>query len=205
MVHSEPTARQAQLLDLALELIQEHGLAGLTVRRLAERAGFSEAALYRHYTSKQALLQSVAKRIASSILEPVEGIAAKNELSPRERLELILTHQTRTILAVQGLPILLLAEGSTSGDEELLKTLGQAVDRFVAILGALVEEARESGASGELPTAAEIAHLLFGLGTATAIRHRLHANEELEKAAVTRLPAFLVDRLVGPAPPGREE
>ncbi len=205
MIHSEPTARQAQLLDLALELIQEHGLAGLTVRRLAERAGFSEAALYRHYTSKQALLQAVAKRIASSILVPVERIAAKNELSPRERLELILTHQTRTILAVRGLPILLLAEGSTSGDEELLSTLGQAIDRFVAILGDLVRETRGRRESDELPTAAEIAHLLFGLGTATAIRHRLHADEELEKAAVTRLPAYLVDRLVGPAPREREE
>ena len=204
MIHPEPTARQTQLLDLALELIQEHGLAGLTVRKLADRAGFSEAALYRHYTSKQALIQAVAKRIARSILDPVERITAMNELSARDRLERILTHQTRTILAVHGLPILLLAEGSTSGDEELLATLGQTVDRFVAILGDLVREARGARDSDELPTASEIAHLLFGLGTATAIRHRLHANEELEKAAVTRLPAYLVDRLVGSDPPERE-
>lgn len=205
MKHSQPTARQRQLLDLALGLIQEHGLAGLTVRKLAERAGFSEAALYRHYASKRTLLLAVARRIASSILEPVERLAAKSELSPEERLERILTHQTRTILAVRGLPILLLAEGSTSGDVELLATLGQAVDRFVSILGDLVREARGERESDELPTAAEIAHLLFGLGTATAIRHRLHANEELEKAAVDRLPAYLVDRLVRPAPPIREE
>ena len=50
------TPRQEELLDLALALTREVGLAGLTVRKLAERAGFTEAALYRHFHNKQALL-----------------------------------------------------------------------------------------------------------------------------------------------------
>ncbi len=202
---SQPTARQTQLVDLALEIIQEHGLAGFTVRRLAKRAGFSEAALYRHYASKQALLQAVARSIASSILDHVEGLAAEVEFSPEERLSRILTHQTRTILAVRGLPILLLAEASTSGDDELMAILSQGIDRFVAILGGLISEARGERESEDLPAASEIAHLLFGLATATAIRHRLRPDEELERAAVSRLPTYLVDRLVGPTTPIREE
>jgi AcrR family transcriptional regulator len=49
------------LLDAALELVEREGVAGLTLREAARRAGVSQAAPYRHFADKEALLAAVAE------------------------------------------------------------------------------------------------------------------------------------------------
>ena len=49
------------LLEVALQLVAEKGVAGLTLREAARRAGVSRAAPYRHFTDKNALLVAVAE------------------------------------------------------------------------------------------------------------------------------------------------
>jgi AcrR family transcriptional regulator len=48
------------LIALALETLEEHGPEALTLRDLAERAGVSGMAPYRHFADKTALLRAVA-------------------------------------------------------------------------------------------------------------------------------------------------
>ncbi len=50
------------LIALALETLEEDGPEGLTLRGLAERAGVSGMAPYRHFADKAALLEAVARR-----------------------------------------------------------------------------------------------------------------------------------------------
>jgi AcrR family transcriptional regulator len=52
--------RQA-LVDAALGLVETKGAAALTLRAAARRAGVSQAAPYRHFADKEALLASVAE------------------------------------------------------------------------------------------------------------------------------------------------
>jgi AcrR family transcriptional regulator len=49
------------LVEAALELVQREGPRGLTLRAAARLAGVSQAAPYRHFTDKQALLAAVAE------------------------------------------------------------------------------------------------------------------------------------------------
>jgi AcrR family transcriptional regulator len=53
-----PTA----LLRVALDILAEHGVPGLTLRQVARRAGVSPMAPYRHFPSKEALLAAVAEQ-----------------------------------------------------------------------------------------------------------------------------------------------
>ncbi len=71
-----PTPRQAEILDRATELVAESGLAQLTMKRLAERVGFTEPAIYRHYPGKSALLAAMIERLGGRLLETIEEIAA---------------------------------------------------------------------------------------------------------------------------------
>jgi AcrR family transcriptional regulator len=52
--------RQA-LVEAAIDLVRTEGVAGLTLRAAARRAGVSQAAPYRHFTHKDALLATVAE------------------------------------------------------------------------------------------------------------------------------------------------
>ncbi|GAA5135798.1 TetR/AcrR family transcriptional regulator [Alloalcanivorax gelatiniphagus] len=50
------------LLREAAILLREHGVQGLSLRRLAERAGVSRTAPYHHFTDKNALLCALAEQ-----------------------------------------------------------------------------------------------------------------------------------------------
>ena len=51
--------RRRQLLDVALSLFANKGFEGTTTREIASAAGVTEAVIFRHFTSKQALYMAV--------------------------------------------------------------------------------------------------------------------------------------------------
>lgn len=50
----------AACLRAAMELLEEGGMAALSLRAVARRAGVSPAAPYRHYTDREALISAIA-------------------------------------------------------------------------------------------------------------------------------------------------
>ena len=48
--------RKSQILSETLRLVAEHGLAGTSMSRIAEAVGISNAALYRHFASREDML-----------------------------------------------------------------------------------------------------------------------------------------------------
>jgi AcrR family transcriptional regulator len=49
------------LLDAALRIVKTQGTEGLTLRAVARLAGVSQAAPYRHFANKEAILAAVAE------------------------------------------------------------------------------------------------------------------------------------------------
>jgi AcrR family transcriptional regulator len=189
------TLRQGELLDHAMALVREVGLAGLTVRRLAQRMGFSEAALYRHFPNKQALLLAMVERLSEErLLGPLRGLAADASRPPRERLARLVEHHLRTVLAVDGLPILILAEAAAAGDEALLARFRKIFGELLALLDGLLTELP---AQPDRPSNRAVGVALFGVAAAAALHHRLFADQPLEEEMCARLPSFVVDGLLG--------
>ena len=56
---AQPSDTRARILDAALELFSEHGFDGTTLQEIADRLGFTKAALYYHFRSKDDLLQAL--------------------------------------------------------------------------------------------------------------------------------------------------
>ena len=75
-----PSLRQA-----AREILEQEGLAALSLRSVARRAGVSHAAPYRHYASREALLADVAVEG----LAELRGEIAQAAAAPADRAELI--------------------------------------------------------------------------------------------------------------------
>jgi len=48
--------RKAQIVEATLRLVAEHGLAGASMSRIADTVGISNAALYRHFDSREDIL-----------------------------------------------------------------------------------------------------------------------------------------------------
>jgi AcrR family transcriptional regulator len=54
--------RQEQILQAAIEVFSQNGFRGTTLRQLAHRAGVSEAMIYYHFPSKEALYDAILKK-----------------------------------------------------------------------------------------------------------------------------------------------
>ena len=59
-----------RIVDAALEVVDEVGLPGLNMRRLAAQVGTKPMSLYRHIPNKDALLDAVAERIMGDLTIP---------------------------------------------------------------------------------------------------------------------------------------
>lgn len=51
---SDPPGKRA-IVQAAMKLLSEHGLAGTTIRDIAKASGYTNPALYKHFVSKEAL------------------------------------------------------------------------------------------------------------------------------------------------------
>jgi AcrR family transcriptional regulator len=70
MVEATRTTRD-RVLDVALDLFIEQGYDKTSMREVAERMGFSKAALYYHFPSKSEMLVSLHKRMHALMDEPL--------------------------------------------------------------------------------------------------------------------------------------
>lgn len=89
---SEAT-RRTQILEAAYDIAARSGLAALTVRQVAERAGLSVGLVLFHFKTKDALIIAVLDYVlaTTTVLHMTADIAAVS--SPRERLLALLRRE----------------------------------------------------------------------------------------------------------------
>jgi AcrR family transcriptional regulator len=110
-------SREGEILDAALACFAEHGYDATRVRHIAQRAGVSEAALYRHHPSKEAVgqalfatfmrtyaqaLQDVADG-PGTVEDRIKGLAAASfrlRATNPDAHAFLLSHQTRFLAAL---------------------------------------------------------------------------------------------------------
>jgi TetR/AcrR family tetracycline transcriptional repressor len=90
-----PTITRDQVVRQAVALLDESGVDGLTMRRLAERLGVQAATLYNHVRDKGELLALVADAICGEVREP------DAHLSWRKRLEALAWDYRQVLLSHQ--------------------------------------------------------------------------------------------------------
>ena len=81
-VHDQMVSRTKQLLEDALiELIEEKGFDGITIRDLAAKAGLNRGTFYLHYRDKYDLMEKVQEEILHGFLQKLR------QLNPFEAME----------------------------------------------------------------------------------------------------------------------
>lgn len=79
------------LLSEAVKLLQQEGEAGLSMRRLAEKAQVSRTAAYHHFDNKQGLLCAIAVEGFDQLLSQSQHISDQNSLINEKLLNRFVT------------------------------------------------------------------------------------------------------------------
>lgn len=80
--------RRQELAAAAYEILQEEGIAGTTLAKVAERAGMSKGIVLHYFKGKDALLETVMRH-ANALLRDEVIVRMASAKTPRERVEAI--------------------------------------------------------------------------------------------------------------------
>ncbi|MCQ9343654.1 TetR/AcrR family transcriptional regulator [Corynebacterium kozikiae] len=89
------TSKKAMLLEKAIELVEQDGLAALTYDSLSAASGVSKSGLIYHFPSRMELLRGMHQALAEQWVSQLTEIAGgpASQVSPAERLRaMVLVH-----------------------------------------------------------------------------------------------------------------
>jgi AcrR family transcriptional regulator len=83
--------RQNQIIDKTIKLIHTKGIQGLTIKNISTEVGVTEAAIYRHFKSKDEILSTILDDFRVNLEEKFQAIL-ESQLSSMDKLKTILNH-----------------------------------------------------------------------------------------------------------------
>ena len=160
--------RREQIAEAALELVAQYGLRQLSVARVARRVGLVPSGIYRHFSSKDEILDAMLDLLEERLLGNVE---AAREESPDavERLRGVLMRHIRFIREVRAIPRIVFSDDVHSGNPERKKRVVRLLNTYRDQIAEIVREGQRSGAVRADRDAVTVALTLFGMTVPAAL------------------------------------
>jgi len=153
------TERRSATVDAVVALAALHNPSEITTTAIARQMGLTQGALFKHFPSKDAILESVMEWVAASLMSRVDR-AMKAASSPMQALESLFMAHIQFVAAHPGVPRIVFAElqrASPSGARRVVDTL---LRRYSERVSQLIVDAKSSG-EVEAAVDAEAAAVLF--------------------------------------------
>lgn len=140
----ELSDRQIEIIEAASGLLTRQGLMGLTIKNLAKEMGFSEGAIYRHFSSKEEILVTMLTYLRLNMQERLaEAMAVSNH--PEEQLKAVFANQFAFFSAHPHYIVIVLSEGLLEYTEAVQQALLGLILSKKAILDKIIEHAQKEG------------------------------------------------------------
>jgi AcrR family transcriptional regulator len=120
------TARQKEIIAAALSIISERGLESLTVKNIAARVGFSDAAVYRHFQNKSAILSAMVDDFADAPILELNRINA-GAGAGLEQIKEFFLERCRTFASDRALATVMFSENLFQNDPHLAAKVHQVL------------------------------------------------------------------------------
>ena len=138
------TLRQQQILDTTLDIIAEKGLGGVSTSEIAQRVGIVPSALYRHFESKEALIDALLDRTHMILFENVRKMTLKKS-DPKEDLKSLFLLHLEFIRKNPGMPKLVFSDAAVFGSPERKEKVLSIVKNYMNKLTEIAEKGRREG------------------------------------------------------------
>lgn len=139
------SARQIQIIEASLRVIDRLGLQKFTVKNIASDLGLTDAALYKHFPDKSALLGAIASYFKTTTYDLLLGIHQDSHLSGLEKLEKFVKGRAQQFQENPALTAVLFSEEIFRGDEAVSRQNNELLESHGNLLMKIVEEGQRDG------------------------------------------------------------
>ena len=176
--HLSADERRAATVDAVVELAAEQNPSEITTTAIAKHMGVTQGALFKHFPTKDAILQAVMEFVAERLLSRVDK-AARGAPTPVAAIEAIFMAHIEFVVENPGVPRLMFGElqhARLTAPKRMAQTL---IRRYGERLHDLLEEGKTIGElSASLDTSAA-ATLFIGTIQGLVMQSMLAGDVEL--------------------------
>jgi AcrR family transcriptional regulator len=128
-IRKDTLVRQKEIIRAARKLIVKLGSEHITVRRMAEEIGVSEAAIYRHFKSKRDILSFLVDDIENTLIGDID-MSYLGKAMTLQLLENIIVEHISAIEQSRGVSFQVIAEIISLGDKKLNKKIYAVINKY---------------------------------------------------------------------------
>lgn len=162
MVTKTNRVGRKRFLDVAEELFTAHGYRSVSIREIAQKCQVTNAALYYHFPSKEALYHEVMEYHANKLTEQMEYAATKAQ-SPRQKTEAMLIEYAKISFGRRSPFLLYRQDASLIKKEDPKEFIGRMIFTLLQPLEEIISQAIAEGELQPLPIGNSPAALLVGM------------------------------------------
>ncbi len=164
--------RQEQFAEAALNIIGAQGLRGLSIARVAHRVGLVPSAVYRHFASKDDLLDAVLALIRDRLLGNVTAVCGETT-EPLECLRRLLMRHAQLVRENKGIPRIIFSDEVFAGHPHRKATVHEMLRSYLKRVAEIVRLGQEKGQIRSGLDQSTLALMFMGMIQPAAILWRL--------------------------------
>ena len=177
MKNKDFTERQIEIMEAATLRIDKFGIQELTIKNLASDLNLSEAALYRHFKSKNEILLGLLTYFILEMNERLAVIIEDKEKQPSELLKKIFVSQLNTFVKKPAIVSVIFSEGIFQFNKELSDKVSTMMALMQKNISALITRGQNEGVYAKLLGPDTITTIIMGSMRMVVLKWKLSGNK----------------------------
>jgi TetR/AcrR family fatty acid metabolism transcriptional regulator len=177
MKNTKFSDRQIEIIEAATKRIDEHGIQDLTIKTLAADLNLSEAALYRHFKSKNEILLGLLTYFIEEMKVRLALILTNIDRSPSELLKALFDSQLKTFVAKPSIVSVIFSESIFQFNKELSSTVSSMMELMQNHIESIVKKGQLDGSFSKIVGVSTTTTIIMGGMRITVLKWKLSGHK----------------------------
>ena len=184
--------RQLEIIEAAGKILTDSGVKGLTIKNLAKQMKFSESAIYRHFTSKEAIIVAMLNYLAESMDERLTK-AVRPDDPPDEKLKCLFQNRFTFFKKHPHFVVVVFSDGLLEESGRINEAIFNIMDVMKKHLWPIIREGQEQGVFTNAVPTEELIHIIMGTFRLQKLKWRIaNFKFDLKKDGEKRMKSLLL-------------
>ncbi len=158
---AEITNRQLEIIEAAGKILTESGINSLTTKNLAQKVGFSESALYRHFSGKEEIVLTMLTYLAKTMGERLELVHSENQ-TPEEQFITLFQSQFSFFSQNPHFVVAVFSDGLMEENQKINDAIFKIMSVKMKYLMPIIMEGQQKKVFTNALTTDELTHIVMG-------------------------------------------
>ena len=138
------TDRQIEIINATLEIISENGIQELTVKKIADKIGITDAAIFKHFKSKNDIFAGIIEVFKEDSTKMLEEIISTSHTS-FEKIKTFFLNRCQTFLKNRDLTSILFSNDIFINNKAVLAKIDQIIENHRKLIAKSIVEGQSNG------------------------------------------------------------